>query len=82
MPSKSEKQDSLPPFAREWMAQWHSADRELAKIRIKELRELTDQQALQRSISLVPVKPFPIRPSSGLVELQQWFWKGHLAQHE
>ena len=64
------------------MAQWRSAARELEKIRVQELRELTDQQALERSICLVPVKPYPLRPSSGLVELQQWLLKLHRAQNE
>lgn len=64
------------------MAQWRSAARELAEIRVRELRELTDEQALQHSIRLVPVKPIPVRPSSGLVELQRWLRKQHVAQNE
>ena len=72
----------LPPYAGEWMAQWRSAADELAKIRITELRELTDEQALERSISLVPVKPFPLRPASGLVELQRILRKQQVAQNE
>ena len=87
MPPQSESHaplpfSPLPPYAREWMAQWHGATRELAKIRIRELRELTDEQALERSISLVPVKPFPLRPTSGLVELQRWLRKQQLTQNE
>jgi hypothetical protein len=82
MPLKSKTQAVLPTFAEEWMAQWRSAARELEKVRVRELRELTDQQALERSICLVPVKPYPSRPSSGLVELQQWLQKLHCAQNE
>jgi hypothetical protein len=58
-----------------WMAQWRSAERELAALNIRDLRRLTDEEALRASDALlslataVPLPPERLR-SSGLVAQQ------------
>jgi hypothetical protein len=60
---------------REWLRQWESAGPALAEQRKKELRELSESQALEASESLLslamttPLDPFR-RTHSGLVEQQ------------
>ena len=63
--------EPLPPFAKEWMAQWRYAAQELPKIRDRELRELTDQRAIAAAIALEPARPFPLRDGAGMVAMQQ-----------
>ncbi len=62
------------------MKQWRSAAVQLPLVRAQELRELTEEQATRQAIALEPVQPVPLRPSSGLVEMQRWFakWKVQL----
>ncbi len=68
----------------QWMKQWRSAAVQLPLVRARELRELTEEQATRQAIALEPVQPIPLRPSSGLVEMQRWFamWKVKLDEDE
>ncbi|MEO2036016.1 MAG: hypothetical protein ABGZ35_28420 [Planctomycetaceae bacterium] len=65
-----------------WMEQWRSAARQLPLIRAQELRDLTEEAATRQAIALAPLHPVPLRPSSGLVEMQRWFakWRVKLDQ--
>jgi hypothetical protein len=76
--------EPLPPYAKQWMQQWKSAAEHLPQIRARELRELTDEQATRFAIALAPLLPIPLRPSSGLVEMQKWFskWKFRLDKNQ
>ena len=66
-----------PWFARQWLAQWKSAAVELEKVRLAELRKLSDAEALAASEALLsmPMGPLPEerRTWSGLVEQQRLF---------
>ena len=70
---------TTPEEQRAWMAQWRSAAVELEKVKIAELRALTEEQAARDSEVLLSLGPFPLDPqrqsSSGLVEQQRWFRK-------
>lgn len=61
--------------ARQWMAQWKHAAKELPRIRARELRELTDDQATQIAIGLAPPLPYRLSKSSGLQKWQMWMSK-------
>jgi hypothetical protein len=65
--------EPLPPYAQKWMDQWRSAAVELPKIRDRELRSMTDMQIIANAIALEPARPYPLRPESGMVVMQQWF---------
>ena len=65
--------EQLPSNAQKWMAQWRSAAVELPKIRDRELRSMTDMQIIANAIALEPGRPYPLRPESGMVVMQQWF---------
>lgn len=57
------------------MQQWRSAAEELPRIRARELRQLSDDDASRYAVALSPLRPVPLRASSGLVERQAWFAK-------
>lgn len=63
---------------REWLRQWEIAGQALAEHRKKELRELTESQALAATEALLSlVTTAPLNPSrraySGLVDQQELF---------
>ncbi|KAA0254198.1 hypothetical protein FBQ97_06010 [Acidobacteria bacterium ACD] len=67
--------------AESWMRQWKAAGPELEEIRRRELRQLTDEQALIASeavLSIVPTAPIPRERVewSGLVTQQALFHRG------
>ncbi len=62
--------EPLPPFAKEWMAQWRFAAQELPKIRARELRAMTDEQVVAAAVSLEPLEPYELRTSSGMIAMQ------------
>ena len=62
-----------PAFAKEWMAQWRYAAQELPKIRARELRAMTDQQAIDL-LDVIDGSPRQSQPvMSGLIVQQAWF---------
>jgi len=73
--------ESLPNFAKDWMAQWKRAAVELPKIRAAELRRLRPSDATD-AISLLDLYPAsPTNPhENGLVIQQKWFMRQRLLQ--
>jgi hypothetical protein len=73
--------EPLPAFAKEWMAQWRFAAQELPKIRDRELRALTDQQAIDL-LDVVdnPQNDHQVTSVNGLVIQQAWFVRMHILQ--
>ena len=73
--------EPLPHFARDWMAQWKRAAKELSKIRTAELRQLPPSVPVD-AMALLDVAPGP--PSNphdnGLVIQQKWFMRQRLLQ--
>jgi hypothetical protein len=67
---------SQPPFAHQWLEQWKSAATELAIVHQKELRSLSDADALLASDALLSL-PGTVSAerwaSSGLTEQQRLF---------
>ncbi len=63
--------------ANQWLRQWKSAGPALAEVRKRELRELTDEEALRASEAVLSIPAPPVSPerwtTSGLVEQQAWF---------
>ena len=75
---KSTTTPSGPPWQEQWLAQWKSAEVKLAVERIKALRQMSPEQALEASDVLLgladPSKLSPARrESSGLVKQQALF---------
>jgi hypothetical protein len=67
---------SQPEFAQQWLQQWQSAAVELPLIHAKELRSLSDAEALSASDALLMLPgqvPAERWTSSGLVEQQRLF---------
>lgn len=64
-------------LAAQWLRQWKSAGPALEEVRKRELRELTDEEALRISEAVLSIPAPPVSPerwsSSGLVEQQTWF---------
>lgn len=62
-----------------WVNTWKKAGRELAKIRIDEIRQISTQEALQNLSGAFESARLnsPLRASSGLVEQQAYFKKLH-----
>lgn len=53
---------------------WQCAEKELASLRIRELRQMSETESAQRFARfLSPPGPYPLRTSSGLVEQQRIF---------
>ena len=73
--------EPLPDFARDWMAQWRQAAKELARIRAAELRQLraSDQLDAMGLLDICPGSP-PNPHDSGLVIQQKWFIRQRLLQ--
>jgi hypothetical protein len=63
--------------ALQWLRQWESAGPALAEVRNRELRELTDAEALRASEVVLSIPVSPVSParwsSSGFVEQQVLF---------
>ena len=69
---------SQPAFAQQWLQQWKSAATALANVRLKELRGLSDAEALLASEALLSLPariPDERWASSGLVEQQRLFMR-------
>jgi hypothetical protein len=62
-----------PAFAKEWMAQWRYAAQELPKIRARELRAMTDEQAIDLLGVIDGKSQEKQHVTSGLVIQQAWF---------
>lgn len=73
MPTQSPAPDPL----RRWVEVWVRAGRELERIRIRELRQLDGDRALQLLTGPADYfnPPYAPKPTSGLVEQQFWFRK-------
>ena len=63
----------------QWIRAWRNAAIELPKIRAAELRAMTDEDVVEAALMLEPFESSPLRPTSGMIELQQWFVKSMLA---
>ena len=59
----------------EWRARYRATNEALATVRTQELAAMTDQQALNRTLSLRLFADVPREPNdnSGLVAQQAWF---------
>jgi hypothetical protein len=74
MSSRNEEHhEQLPEFAEAWMRQRTVAAERLAAIRLQELREMTEAESAIVFAKLEPCRPYPLRPTSGLVEQQRLF---------
>ena len=72
--------EPLHPFAKEWMEQWRFAAQELPKIRARELRAMTDEQALG-ALELLDLNSAEAdERSNGLVIQQAWFMRMRILQ--
>jgi hypothetical protein len=71
--------DPLPDFAHEWMQQWRSAERELPKVRDRELRSLSTADAV-RTASILNLPRVEDGYSNGLVIQQRWFMRLQLLE--
>lgn len=72
--------EPLPPFAKEWMAQWRFAAQELPKIRARELRAMTDERAVG-ALELLDLNSTDAdERSNGLVIQQAWFMRLRILQ--
>ena len=62
---------------RRWVQTWKEAGPELEAIRRREIREPDNLQALASMESAFnhAARTMPPRPSSGMVEMQEWFAK-------
>jgi hypothetical protein len=62
---------------RRWVGTWTKAEPELEAIRRKEIREADNLEVLKALESSFnhAVRATPLRPSSGLVEMQRWLAK-------
>jgi hypothetical protein len=62
---------------RRWVGTWRKAGPELEAIRRKEIREADNLEVLKALESAFnhAVRATPLRPSSGLVEMQRWLAK-------
>ena len=69
---------SLSP-EHQWIRAWRSAAIELPKIRAAELRAMTDEDVVEAALMLEPFETAPLRPSSGMIELQKWFAMNKMA---
>lgn len=55
-------------------AAWQCAEEELASLRVRELRQLSESESARRFARLLcPPAPYPLRKTSGLVEQQRVF---------
>jgi hypothetical protein len=77
MPNSATDHESM----RRWVRTWQTAGEELDRIKIAELRAVTEEQAAQQSHDLfrmgdqwLDLNP-GLRRESGLVEQQRWFMK-------
>ncbi len=67
-----------PPFAAEWAAQWRAAGPLLQAIRDQELRELSNERAIEAAeLAFVPPEqPHATNSAySGLIVQQAWFMR-------
>jgi len=62
---------------RQWVETWKAAGPELEAIRRREIREADNLKtlALLEAAFNQALRTAPLRPSSGLVEMQEWFAK-------
>ena len=75
--SSDADREVLPPFAATWLAQRRLAYQRLERMRLEELRRMTEADAARTFAQLDPPRPFVLRPSSGLVEQQRLFTALH-----
>lgn len=69
-PHDQDEQDAAKALADAWQC----AGEELAALRIRELRQMSEAESAQRFARfLSPPGPYPLRKSSGLVEQQRIF---------
>lgn len=68
-----ERRKQLPNFAKAWMMQRTVSAKRLAAMRLQELREMTEADSAIIFAKLEPCRPYPLRPTSGLVEQQRLF---------
>lgn len=73
--STNSDRESLPPFAATWLAQRRLGFERLERMRLEELRSMTEADADRIFANLDPARPDALRPSSGLVEQQRLFAK-------
>lgn len=74
MSSRNEEhREQLPKFAEAWMRQRTVSAERLAAMRLQELREMTEAESAVIFARLEPCRPYPLRPTSGLVEQQRLF---------
>jgi len=69
-----------------WMSRWRSAAVELEKVRVQELRELSERDSADLfNRCVIPESDFWISPersqASGLVEQQKFFMRSHASGH-
>lgn len=58
--------------ARAWVERWRRAQELLEAERLRELRAMSERESAQRFARLLRIDPpYPLRPSSGLVEQQR-----------
>jgi hypothetical protein len=73
-----------PSFAAEWMSQWRAAAPALQEIRDRELREMSDDDAVRAAdVALPGWRPNSARSDiiqSGLIEQQAWFMRLYILQ--
>ena len=67
--------EPLPPFAATWLAQRRRGYERLERMRLEELRSMTEVDAAGVFARLDPLRPYVLRSSSGLVEQQRLFAK-------
>ena len=62
---------------RRWVATWKEAGPELERIHCREVREADNLEVLAvlEGAFNHALRTLPMRPSSGLVEMQKWFAK-------
>jgi hypothetical protein len=65
----------LPDFAAAWMKQRSIASERLAAMKQHQLRAMTEADSARVFSQLEPLRPFALRPTSGLVEQQRLFQK-------
>ncbi len=68
-----ESPEQLPDFAEAWMRQRTVSAERLSAMRRQELCEMTEAESAAVFAKLEPCRPYPLRPTSGLVEQQRLF---------
>ena len=65
----------MADFEKEWLEQWKCATQELESVWQRELRSLSEADAVRMFNQLDAPRPYPLRRGSGLTDQQRFFMK-------